>query len=86
MLLFDKLNELGEFDTNWQCEVFKITVEKAPIDDWQKSVTLCNSRLLKSHMRLKKNRPYNHWLMRQGHYLLCFSTSNGRSKFGSLAT
>ena len=27
-------------------------------------------------MRLKKNRPYNHWLKSQGHYLLCFSTSN----------
>ena len=26
-------------------------------------------------MRLKKNRPYNHWLMSLGHYLLCFSTS-----------
>ena len=35
----------------------------------------CNSRLLQSHMRLKKNRPYNHWLKSQGHYLLCFSTS-----------
>ena len=32
----------------------------------------CNSRLLKSHMRLKKNRPYNHWLKSQGHYLLVF--------------
>ena len=48
--------------------------------------TLCNSRLLTSYMRLKKNRPYNHWLKSQGHYLLCFSTSNGRSQFGSLAT
>ena len=37
--------------------------------------TLCNSRLLRSHMRLKKNRPYNIWLKSQGHYLLCFSTS-----------
>ena len=37
--------------------------------------TGCNSRLLRSHMRLKKNRPYNHWLKSQGHYLLCFSTS-----------
>ena len=26
-------------------------------------------------MKLKKNRPYNHWLKSQGHYLLCFSTS-----------
>ena len=26
-------------------------------------------------MRLKKNKPYNHWLKSQGHYLLCFSTS-----------
>ena len=26
-------------------------------------------------MRLKKNRPYNHWLKSQEHYLLCFSTS-----------
>ena len=26
-------------------------------------------------MRLKQNRPYNHWLKSQGHYLLCFSTS-----------
>ena len=34
--------------------------------------TLCNSRLLKSHMRLKKNRPYNHWLKSQENYLLCF--------------
>ena len=46
----------------------------------------CNSRLLKSHMRLKKSRPYNHWLSSQGHYLLCFSVSSGRSQFGSLAT
>ena len=38
-------------------------------------ITQCNSRLLRSHMRLKKNRPYNHWLKSQGHYLLCFSTS-----------
>ena len=45
-----------------------------------------NSRLLKSHMRLKINRPYNHWLKSQGHYLLCFSTSSGRNQFGSLAT
>ena len=37
--------------------------------------TLCNSRLLRSHMRLKKNRPYNLWLKSQGHYLLCCSTS-----------
>ena len=37
--------------------------------------TVCNIRLLQSHMRLKKNRPYNHWLKGQGHYLLCFSTS-----------
>ena len=36
----------------------------------------CNIRLLQSHMRLKKNRPYNYWLKSQGHYLLCFSTSN----------
>ena len=36
---------------------------------------ICNSRLLQSHMRLKKKRPYNHWLKSQGHYLLCFSTS-----------
>ena len=36
----------------------------------------CNIRLLQSHTRLKKNRPYNHWLKSQGHYLLCFSTSN----------
>ena len=35
----------------------------------------CNSRLLRSPMRLKKNRPYNHWLKSQGHYLSCFSTS-----------
>ena len=31
---------------------------------------LCNSRLLRSHMRLKKNRPYNRRLKSQGHYLL----------------
>ena len=37
---------------------------------------ICNIRLLQSHMRLKKNRPFNHWLKSQGHYLLCFSTSN----------
>ena len=36
----------------------------------------CNIRLLQSHLRLKKNRPFNHWLKSQGHYLLCFSTSN----------
>ena len=47
---------------------------------------ICNSRLLKSHMKLKKNRPYKQWLKSQGHYLLCFSTSNSRSQFGSLAT
>ena len=35
----------------------------------------CNSRLLQSHMRFNKNRPYNHWLKSQGHYLLCFYTS-----------
>ena len=33
------------------------------------------SRLLRSHMRLKTNRPHNHWLKSQGHHLLCFSTS-----------
>ena len=32
----------------------------------------CNSRLLKSHMRLRKKRAYSHWLKGQGHYLLCF--------------
>ena len=37
--------------------------------------TLCNIRLLRSHMRFKKNRPHNHWLKSQGHYLWCFSTS-----------
>ena len=37
---------------------------------------VCNIRLLQSHMRLKKNRPYNYWLRSQGHYLLCFSASN----------
>ena len=47
---------------------------------------ICNSRLLKSHMRLKKNRPYNHWSKSQGHCLLCFSTSNGRRQYGLLAT
>ena len=47
---------------------------------------LSNIRLLRSHMRLKKNRPYNDWLKSQGHDLLCFSTSNGPSQFGSLAT
>ena len=36
---------------------------------------LCIIRLLRSHMKLKKNRPNNHWLKSQGHYLLCFSTS-----------
>ena len=36
---------------------------------------ICNIRLLQSHMRLKENRPYNHWLKGQGHHLLCFSTS-----------
>ena len=36
----------------------------------------CKIRLPQSHMRLKKNRPYNHWLKSQGHYLLCFCTSN----------
>ena len=41
-----------------------------------KRLISCNIRLLQSHMRLKKNRPYNHWLKSQGHYLLCFSTSN----------
>ena len=46
----------------------------------------CNSRVIKSHMRLKKSRPYNHWLKSQGHILLRFSTSSGRSQFGSLAT
>ena len=24
-------------------------------------------------MRLKKNRPYNHWLKSHGHYLLCYT-------------
>ena len=50
------------------------------------SVLACKSRLLKSHMRLKKNRPYYHWLKSQRYYLLCFSTSSGRSQFGSFAT
>ena len=39
-------------------------------------IEYCNIRLLQSHMRLKKNRPYNYWLRSQGHYLLCFSASN----------
>ena len=43
--------------------------------DFRSAMLSCNSRLLRSHMRLKKNRPYNHWLKSQGHYLLCFSTS-----------
>ena len=47
---------------------------------------LCNSRLLRSHMRLNKNRPYNHWLKSQGHSLVFFYLKNGRSQFGSLAT
>ena len=34
----------------------------------------CNSRLLKSHLTLKKSRPYNFWLKSQRHYLFCFST------------
>ena len=45
----------------------------APVD--LNLVYSCNSRPLRSHMRLKKNRPYNHWLKSQGHYLSCFSTS-----------
>ena len=57
-----------------------------PIETWNR-MGRCNSRLLKSHLRLKKNRAYVHWLKSQGHYLLCFFfTSNGRSRFGSLAT
>ena len=42
---------------------------------WCLYCRVCNSRLLRSHMRLKKNRSYNHWLKSQGHYLSCFSTS-----------
>ena len=45
------------------------------IIDFRSAMLSCNSRLLRSHMRPKKNRPYNHWLKSQGHYLLCFSTS-----------
>ena len=41
----------------------------------KQNLTRCNIRLLRSHIRLKKNRPYYHWLKSQGHYLLCFSTS-----------
>ena len=59
---------------------------KFPINRFKDNVNFCNSRLFQSHMRLKKNRPYNHCLKSQEHYLLCFSTSNGRSQFGTLAT
>ena len=62
-------------------------LERQPLRPPRSAIkTLCNSRLPRSHMRLKKNRAYNHRLKSQGHYLLCFSTSNGRSQFGSLAT
>ena len=52
-------------------------IEMAPENEIQKNWTesVCNIRLLRSHMRLKKNRPYNHWLKSQGQYLLCFYTS-----------
>ena len=53
-----------------QLSIPKLELEAAIIGFW-----LCNIRLLQSHMRLKKNRPYNHWLKGQGHYLLCFPTS-----------
>ena len=51
-----------------------------------KELNLCNIRLLQSHMRFKKNRPYNHWLKGQGHHLLFFYLKNGRSQFGSFVT
>ena len=54
------------FYTIWR-EFF---LENSLLSQWE-----CNSRLLQSHMRLKKKRAYNHWLKSQGHYLLCFSTS-----------
>ena len=73
------------FFYSFACAVFKDR-EKRWFLFLENDQECCNSRLLKSHMRLKKNRPYNHWLKSQGHYLLCFSTSDGLSQFGSLAT
>ena len=35
---------------------------------------------------LNKNWLYNNWFMGQGHYLLCFFTSVGRSHFASFMT
>ena len=37
----------------------------ATLQDLMKLFYNCNSRLLRSHMILKKNRPYNHWLKSQ---------------------
>ena len=50
---------------------------KRELDEVTKTMLIeeCNSHLLRSHMRRKKNRPYIQWLKSQGHYLLCFSTS-----------
>ena len=56
--------------------VRKLLAKTYILKDYSDRIYLsCNSRLVRSHMRFKKNRPYNHWLKSQGHYLLCFSTS-----------
>ena len=67
------------------CTSFKISkraIAGSPIGYTKSPVgsCACNSSLLRSHMRLKKNRPYNHWLKSQGHYLLCFSVPQERSE------
>ena len=53
--------------------IFQLTVDQ--------SALVCVST-----MRLNEIRHYNHWFKSQVHYVLCFSTSNGSSQFGSLAT
>ena len=65
----ERLEHSHELVTSLSVQVFPEALQT------EQKVGGCNIRLLQSHMRLKKNRPYNHWLKSQGHYLLCFSTS-----------
>ena len=80
----NKITLLGDYNINYLDSKEKENLDSiiipyglkvfCPNDETR--ISSCNIRLLQSHMRLKKNRPYNHWLKSQGHYLLCFSTSN----------
>ena len=56
------------------------------IKEWLSALSFVLLSLLTSYVtyEVKKNRPYNYWLKKHGHYLLCFCTSFCRSQFGSL--